>query len=109
MKIKVNNYLLKNPKIKKNKTIINISDIHGNIKHINGIIEVIKKIKVDYILMPGDIIDALNQNNQDIFLDKIKELAKYAKVYIALGNHDVLLINKQKTMQVVLTYLYIQD
>ena len=97
-KIKVNEYILKNPKIKVDKTILCLSDTHGNIKAVSDILEVIKNFKLDYILIPGDITDMLTQSRQEEFLDKIIELSKYAKTYIALGNHDILLTKKNKSM-----------
>ena len=97
-KIKVNEYILKNPKIKEKKTILCMSDIHGNIKALTDILEVIKNFKLDYILIPGDLIDMLTQPRQEEFLDKVIELSKYTKTYIALGNHDILLKRKDKSM-----------
>ena len=97
-KIKVNEYILKNPKIKANKTILCMSDIHGNIKALENILELIKDFKFDYILIPGDTVDTLTQDKQEEFLDKVIELSKYAKTYIALGNHDILLKRANKSM-----------
>lgn len=88
MKIKVNKYILNNPKVKKDLTILNLSDIHSNIKALDKIISYIQNIKLDYILIPGDIVDILNLSNEKEFVDKVIELAKYAPTYITLGNHD---------------------
>ena len=88
MKIKVNKYILKNPKIKENKVILNLSDIHSNLKALNAIIKLLDKIKIDYILIPGDIVDILNLDNEKEFLDGIIKLSNYAKTYITIGNHD---------------------
>ena len=88
MKIKVNKYILNNPKIKNDLTILNLSDIHSNIKALDKIISYIKNIKIDYILIPGDVVDILNLSNEKEFLNKIIELSKYAPTYITLGNHD---------------------
>ena len=88
-KIKVNNYVLRNPKIKHNKTILCLSDTHGNINNIKDILEVIKQIKVDYILVAGDIIDYLEQERQDEFFDELVKLSNYAKTYITIGNHEL--------------------
>lgn len=97
-KIKVNEYILKNPKIKDNKTILCMSDIHGNIEALEDILKLIKDFKFDYILIPGDTVDTLTQNRQEEFLDKVIELSKYAKTYLALGNHDILLKRANKNM-----------
>ena len=96
-KIKVNEYILKNPKIKDNKNILCLSDTHGNINALTSILEVIKHFNLDYILIPGDLIDMLTQKKQEEFLDKVIELSKYAKTYISLGNHDILYTRKNKS------------
>ena len=88
MKIKINNYILENPKIKEDITILNLSDIHSNIKALDKIIDYIKNIHIDYILIPGDIVDILNLDNEKEFLEKVIELSKYAHTYIVIGNHD---------------------
>ena len=94
MKIRINKYKLKNFKVKESKIILNLSDIHGNIKALDNIIKFVKKSKIDYILIPGDIVDSLNQNMQKEFIEKVKQLAKYSKVYASIGNHDVALLKK---------------
>ena len=88
MKIKVNKYILKSPKISKKTVILNASDIHGDINNLKGIIEIVKKISIDYILLPGDTIDFLKQPSINEFTDLITTLTKYAKVYAVLGNHE---------------------
>ena len=88
MKIKINNYELKNSKIKEDITILNLSDIHSNIKALDKIISYIKNIHIDYILIPGDVVDILNLDNEKKFLEKIIELSTYAHTYIVIGNHD---------------------
>lgn len=88
MKTKVNTYELYNPRVKKDLTILNMSDLHSNIKALDKIITYIKNIHIDYILIPGDVVDILNLDNEKEFLNKIIELTKYASTYICLGNHD---------------------
>lgn len=86
-KLRVNEYTLENPKIKEDKTILNISDLHGNIEALRLIKEYLKSVKVDFITMPGDITDSLIQPGVEDFVDELKNI-EY-KNYIALGNHDV--------------------
>ncbi len=88
MKIKVNTYKLLNPKIKTNKTILTLSDIHSNIEAITKVLDFLNHTKVDYILIPGDVVDILNLKNEKEFLNKVINLTKYAPVYIVIGNHD---------------------
>ena len=89
MKLKVNHYEYKNPIID-NLTILNMSDTDGNIKHLNLILKQLKNNKVDLILLPGDILDHLDDKNNKAFISKLKELTKYAKVYSVIGNHDII-------------------
>ena len=89
MKLKVNHYTYKNP-ILDNFTILNLSDVHGEIKYLDLVLNYLKNNKVDMILSPGDIIDRIDNDNH-LFVEKFKELTKYAKTYVVLGNHDNLL------------------
>lgn len=86
-KLRVNEYTLTSPKIKADKTILNISDLHGNIEALKSIKEYLKKSKIDFITMPGDITDSLVQPGIEEFAEELKSI-EY-KNYIALGNHDV--------------------
>lgn len=95
MKIKVNEYLLKNSKIKDKKNILVISDIHGDIKKIKAITTLIKDFSIDYILIPGDIVDCVNQKKQKEFVDELIKLSKYKKVYATIGNHDLFVYKRE--------------
>ena len=97
-KIKLKTDIVYNNNTKKDLIIIHLSDIHFNIntkqKDLDMIYNEVNKIKPDYIMITGDLIDTpeITKNN-----DKIKELitflsnmAKISKIMIAIGNHDVL-------------------
>ena len=86
MKLKVNNYIYRNPKLD-NLKILCLSDIHGDIRNINLVLNYLKKEKVDYIFLIGDIVHKISEDNT-LFIEKVKELANYAKTYAVLGNHD---------------------
>ncbi len=96
-RIKVTTNIVYNNNAKKDIIIIHLSDIHFNINtkanDLEKITNLVNKIKPDYIMITGDLIDepSITKNN------KIKELvsflsniAKTTKVMIAIGNHDVL-------------------
>lgn len=91
MRIKNNEYILKNKKIK-NKLIVLISDIHyykkEDLKRLNKVLDEIKKINPNYICISGDITDRSNVLDEDIFVSWLEELAKVSKVMCALGNHE---------------------
>lgn len=78
-------------------SLVFISDIHYckdyNLKRFELIFNEIKKIKPDYICIPGDIVD----DNSVTYLkciDKLyhflEKLGTITKVFITLGNHDLL-------------------
>lgn len=89
MKI-INKYYNINNKL--NKSIVLISDIHyqdkKDIKLLNNLLDNIKKIKPDYICIPGDIINKSSLKDEEEFINWLKKLSKISKVIISLGNHE---------------------
>ena len=90
---------IKSPKIKTEKRLLLISDIHKSKNHKKDNLSKLKEdLKqefkyIDYIIISGDIIDSPNHL---IHKDFIEELKKYLedfiedkKTYIVLGNHDI--------------------
>ena len=88
-KIRINNYKVENPKINENLRIASISDIHSEVETLDRIYELLKKIRVDLICMPGDIIDHVNDNRNKALLEVLKKISSLAKTYISIGNHDI--------------------
>ena len=97
-KIKTTTDTIYNEYIKKDITIVHISDIHFSKitkkKNLDKLVKYIKNINPNYIMITGDIIDS-----GEIMEDKLKikelfsflgNLGKLAKVLISLGNHDIL-------------------
>ncbi len=90
-------YELSSDKIKKDIKIFLISDIHISSifkrENINIIISEIKREKVDYICIAGDLIDGNNildeKDNYSFTIDFLKKFSTMAKVIISIGNHDV--------------------
>ena len=87
MRLKVNNYLMESIKINKDTTILNITDVHSNIKALKLIEKYIDTINIDYIVMVGDILDRHNLKNEDEFIDELINLSKKKELIISLGNH----------------------
>ena len=90
-----------NSNAKKDITIVHISDIHfstnTNVNRLNRISRYINNIKADYIMITGDTLDDPLVVKDD---NKIRELvvfltdiAKNTKVFISLGNHDIVYNN----------------
>ena len=88
-RIRVNRYLVENPKINENMRIASISDIHSEVEILDKIYELLKEIKVDMVCMPGDIIDHVNDKRNKELLEVLKKISSLAKTYISLGNHDI--------------------
>lgn len=87
-KVCINEYLMQDPRIEKNTTFANISDIHNNVVALRKISELLKKTKLDFICVPGDTINRADQPNDEI-LEEMKHLSELAKLYISIGNHDL--------------------
>lgn len=82
------------------KNIVLISDIHytnkKDIKHLNKVLDNIKKIKPNYICIPGDITDRTYINDEDYFVDWLNKLSKICKVIISIGNHEFCISKKEQ-------------
>ena len=62
--------------------------------------ETLRKEKVDGIFIVGDIVHSKTQGISPELIDNLcwwfKELSKISKVYVTLGNHDGLIMNKDR-------------
>ena len=94
-RIRVNNYEINNPKIKEDTRVVSLSDIHSDVKLLDEIYELLKKIKVDLICIPGDVLDCTNDKRNKDLLELLKKISYIAKTYISLGNHDILNCDKK--------------
>ena len=77
---------------KLNKKIVLMSDIHyhskNDIKRLNNVLDNIKKIKPNYICIPGDILDKANVFDFNLLIEWLKKLSSVTKVIVTLGNHE---------------------
>ena len=90
---------ISSPKIKTDKKLLLISDIHKNKNHKkDNLIKLKEEIKnefkyIDYILISGDLIDTPKDLVDEEFIKELKyyleEFTEGKKTYIALGNHDI--------------------
>ena len=82
-----------------NKKIVLISDIHystkKDIKILNCVLDNIKKIKPNYICIPGDITDKSKITDEELFIEWLKKLSIICKVIVSIGNHEYY-VNKSK-------------
>lgn len=92
MSIKINNYNLSVNKMD-NLKIILLSDIHfynkKDVSKLDRILNTIKNLKIDYICIPGDLIDEVTVKDIKYFYDFLSKLGNISKVIISLGNHDI--------------------
>jgi uncharacterized protein len=85
--ISIKNIELTSAKINNNFSIIFLSDIHlgtNSTKHLKKILNKIKTIKYDFIIIGGDLIDSGSFNIND--LNILKEIKK--NIYFVNGNHE---------------------
>lgn len=97
-------YELYDKKLKNNIDILHISDIHYMKNSDNKLLDVLynrfKKIKVNYIIITGDIIDyseALKQKDNRKELKRwLIKMSQIAPLIISYGNHDIYIRVKKK-------------
>lgn len=88
----VREYTVDSDKINTPVTIVMLSDLHG-CEHGDGntqLIEAIRSISPDLILMCGDMINHRDDTGSDLLVTcaLIKELSHLAPVYYSYGNHE---------------------
>lgn len=98
MRLKVNNYLMESIKINKDTTILNITDVHSNIKALKLIEKYIDTINIDYIVMVGDILDRHDLKKENDFIDELINLSKKKQLIISLGNHELYKYKQKKDL-----------
>ena len=90
--LEIAKYTVKNKKISKEfdgYNIVQISDLHSKSfgKNNEKLLEKIKSLNPDIVVITGDLVDGEN-NNYNIALDFMKQLTKLYKVYYIIGNHE---------------------
>lgn len=90
--LEIAQYTIKNKKIPKEfdgYNIVQISDLHSKSFGKNNIklLQKIKSLNPDIIVITGDLVDGEN-NNYDIALNFMKELTKLYKVYYIIGKYE---------------------
>jgi predicted MPP superfamily phosphohydrolase len=87
-------YNIKSNKISKDLNICYISDIHSDTNKLRSILEEVSS-KVDAILIGGDLLDSNKDYTEKEEIKKIlKEYSKKVKIYIGLGNHELIYFKK---------------
>ena len=88
----VTKYVVENKKVPKEfdgYNIVQISDLHSKLFGENNkkLIQKIKSLNPDIVVVTGDLIDGEN-NNYNVALDFMKEISKLYRVYYIIGNHE---------------------
>lgn len=89
-RICVEEYVIDSKKVKSDKRFIFLSDLHSKSFGRNNekLIEAIKSIDCDAILIGGDMITAYPNKNTKEIADLIGKLKELKPVYYAYGNHE---------------------
>ena len=90
--LEVTKYVVENKKVPKEfdgYNIVQISDLHSKLFGENNkkLIQKIKSLNPDIVVVTGDLIDGEN-NNYNVALDFMKEISKLDRVYYIIGNHE---------------------
>lgn len=86
----VTTYQIHSNKIKKTAVAAVISDLHGFSYGLGNeqLLEQVKNIKPQVILIPGDMLVSKDSKTYDTAYETLKELVKIAPVYYSYGNHE---------------------
>ncbi len=114
MKISNETITISSEKIKKDYTICLIADIHNTkyttYKLYYKLLEKLKSLKPDFILIPGDIIytadDLYKESTKNKLSYLLKELVKISIIFVCLGNHD---LKNGKVLKASDTLKYFRD
>jgi predicted MPP superfamily phosphohydrolase len=85
----VREYVIESDKISSPVTLVMLSDLHG-CEH-PTLVEQVKGIAPDLILLCGDMINQDHETGEDILVTAgvVRELCKIAPLYYSLGNHEL--------------------
>lgn len=90
-------------KINKNFKFIFISDVHlgtNSITHLQKIINIIKNLEYDFILIGGDLIDSSSFDLSDLSI--FQQINK--PIYFITGNHEYYIKNYQEKLSKLISY-----
>lgn len=87
--IKVNEYVLKDPRFNKDRTVVNMSDIHSNVVALNNIVKLLEEIKASYIYVPGDTLDSIDNPHNKEITELLKKVGNISQTFLSVGNHEM--------------------
>lgn len=86
--LRVRNYLLESTLVNNPVRIVNITDVHSNVKHLISALEYASSIDANIITIPGDLFDSVDNTHNREIVDVLKRI-KDIDIYISNGNHDL--------------------
>ena len=87
--MKTTRYYIDTGRFPRELTLAIVADLHGDKPW--EVIEILKKERPDYILMPGDIFEDLDgscDEKNNIAFDVLRESARIAPTFYSCGNHE---------------------
>ncbi|MBL01261.1 MAG: hypothetical protein CL774_02060 [Chloroflexi bacterium] len=82
-----------------------IYDLNNEIQLLRSSIEIINKLNPKFVVICGDMINNLDNNEQiSTFRKEISKINNHIKVYYVPGNHDITYDYKQPTIQSIKEY-----
>ena len=95
----INEYLVTDSKLSNNnQQIAFISDIHSDTDKFEILVQKLKELKVPVLLIGGDLIDSTKEVKRNLIIKELLyELAKTMKVFITIGNHDMIYFDKKNS------------
>ena len=87
--IKVNEYVLKDPRFNKDRTVVNMSDIHSNVVALNNIVKLLEEIKASYIYVPGDTLDSIDNPHNKEIMELLQKVGNISQTLLSVGNHEM--------------------
>lgn len=87
--IKVNEYVLKDPRFNKDRTVVNMSDIHSNVVALNNIVKLLEEIKASYIYVPGDTLDSIDNPHNKEIMELLKKVGNISQTFLSVVNHEM--------------------
>ena len=95
-RIVLNDYNMYNPKIKEDRTIVCISDVHSDDEKLYSVKEILKDLRASVLLISGDLIDSTKDPRNANIVEILNEIAKTTKILMVKGNHDTVYYGKDK-------------
>ena len=84
-----NHYMITNPRIKENKQIAYLSDVHSDIAKFKATTEELQKLNIRILLLGGDLVDSTKDYKSKAKIKELlQELSNTMKIYIGMGNHE---------------------